>query len=263
MQYSPQVAQIPPEIYQTAGTYQLGNVVAEHGLSSGATVGPVIVGIFLGVLGGVFIFNSLNTENSSGAGVGIGLFFVVVGILLIGASARNRQGNAHVYACERGLIYTKSNTSPQPMRWESLLVWRAVTKHYRNGIYTGTSYSYTLQRDDGYKIVLSNNIKGIADLGKYISDRVTAARFPAYLQAYNAGQALSFGQLTISTQGVGNGRELLPWNDVNDIDVQSGFIKVKRAGGWFSWKTVAASAIPNLFIFLALSDYVLHQYGKK
>src|SRR6516162_6061705 len=115
MQYSPQVAQFPPEVYQTAGTYQLGNVVADHGLSTRATVGPIISGILMVIVGGVF-FVALN---SSGMGVPIGLVCIVAGIVAFGVAIQATTSNVHVYACEQGLIYTKSNTPPQPMRWDS------------------------------------------------------------------------------------------------------------------------------------------------
>lgn len=260
MQSSPQATRIPPAISQTASTYQLGNVVAKYGLIAGATVRSAIGGIVI-LLGGAWFIIGVR-----GGGPVFGGVLILISLRFFWEAYKawhSAQSKLRVYVCERGLIYTQKNTPPQPMGWESLLVWRSAVKLYQNAGPTGTTYRYTLQRDDGFHCTLDDDIKGIADLGNLISDSVTKARFPGYVQAYNAGQTLSFGTLTISTQGVGNGRELLPWSDVNDIDVQSGYIKVKRAGGWFSWKTVAASSIPNLFIFLALSDYVLRQHGKK
>jgi len=60
-----------------------------------------------------------------------------------------------------------------------------------------------------------------------------------------------------------NGHELLPWTQVEAVDVKNGFVSVKRQGAWLSWDKVAAAEIPNFFVFQALVDYVLKQYGKR
>lgn len=173
-----------------------------------------------------------------------------------------KRRDIHVYLCDQGLIYTGARIHPQPFRWDQMQVWRAVTRYSRNGIHTRTTYRYTIQRQDGYRIILQYFV-GIKTLGETISNQITQAVLPQATQAYNAGQTVQFGSLSLNRQGVSNGWNVLPWSQVEAIDVTNGVVSVKRQGGWFRWSKVAASAIPNLFVFLALTNAILKSAGKR
>jgi hypothetical protein len=275
MQAAPQTAQIPPHIYQTASTYQLGNPRTDYGIAARVANRRIITGIVVFIIGiamgiwGVGILASSSGSSSDNGSLAIVLFIAALilggfGLIAWIRAIALKNSNLHIYVCDNGLIYTIGNAAPQPFPWNQVqAVWRSVTRHYRNGIYTGTTFLYTIQRNDGYRIVLNNNIRGIESLGNVISDRITKLLLPQVIQAYTNGQTVSFGALSLNQQGLGNGSEILPWPQVEAVDVKNGFISVKRQGAWLRWSRVAAADIPNLFVFLALIDYVLKSYGKR
>lgn len=80
---------------------------------------------------------------------------------------------------------------------------------------------------------------------------------PQLLAAYNAGNVITFGPLSISRQGVSNGKELLPWPSITEIGVRQGCVSVGKEGKWFDWSNVAVSHIPNYYVFMALTRYIL------
>lgn len=173
-----------------------------------------------------------------------------------------------VYVCDNGLIVGQNNARPQPFRWETLLVWRSVTEYYTRkrigggGIKTDEDISLTLQRDDGYKVVINNNLNDLGLLDLQLRLNLSRVRLPGYRAAYKAGQTLDFGRFTLSHQGIGNGREVLPWARVRAIDVKSGSINVLNTGGQPGWSNIPAESIPNVFVFLALTDTILSKAGR-
>lgn len=261
MRQSPQTSAVPPNVVEIARTYQLGTIKTIHDTGQSAQRSGSRGTIFL-LIGIILVIIGIAAGSTGVIFWLFGGIMAIIGLIAIIQSSNLQATNLHVYVCEHGLIVEQHGMSPTPLRWDSLLVWRSVTKHYRNGVYTHTSYVYTLS-DNNLKVTFNNNMAGIVQLGDLISENVTRARLPDYLRSYNAGQSISFGPLSLSKKGVSNGIEILPWSSVRDIDVSQGIIRVKKEGGWFSWKNVSASSVPNLFAFLVMKDAILQQYGKR
>jgi hypothetical protein len=87
---------------------------------------------------------------------------------------------------------------------------------------------------------------------------VTKTLLPQVVAAYNAGQTITFGPLSVNRQGLTNilGK-LLPWSEITGIDTQSGYIAVRQAGKWLKWSNQPVARIPNAFVFLALVKSLL------
>ncbi len=153
---------------------------------------------------------------------------------------------------DNGFAYNDRNGLKQ-VRWDNVeAVWQNITKHYRNGIYTGTIYLYTVQTKDKQKIVLDNKFSKIADLGNAIVTGSTSALFPRYAQALQQGQRLTFGPLAIDPQGLYAGSKSLQWSEIKGIKIQKGTISVKKEGKWLNWATATVPQIPNFLIFYNL-----------
>lgn len=260
MQASSQTLQAPAPIAQAAQTYHLGHMLASHAVAPGKAYGGIGCGMLMLLFGGAIAY--IGTPSSI-VMIGSGLLLAILGILLALRSWNVLKSSLAVYLYEQGFIYTQANVSPQPFRWDQIQVWRNVTRHYRNGAYTGTTSVYTIQRQDGYRIELNNDLHQIQSLGETICNQVTRWRLPQDLQAYQRGQTVQFGSLSLNHQGISNGSDMLPWSQVEAIDVKEGVVSVKRRGSWFRWSKVAASAIPNVFVFLALVSAVLKSSGKR
>lgn len=148
--------------------------------------------------------------------------------------------------------------------------WYAVTKNYRNGIYVGTTYNFTVQGKDGQKLSfrngltdISNKKVGVERLGEVIRDETMARLYPKYAAAYNAGQTINFGNLSISKQGISNGKETIAWEQVKGINLDRGVINIQKEGKWFTWKSATVGGTPNVFVFLSMVDQIAGLNKKK
>ncbi len=157
-----------------------------------------------------------------------------------------------VYICAYGFLFIK-NEKIEVVRWEDIeAVWQRVTKHYTNGVYAGTSHKYTVRRKDGLVIVLNDRFKQVEKMGNEIIEQSKQHMLPSYLAAYQAGQTVLFGPLSINQQGANNGKELLPWPQVKGITIQKGVLTITREGNILSWYTKPTSQIPNLAVLMGL-----------
>lgn len=243
-----------PEAYQATSAYQLGAPQAEFKAGfSRQHIWALILGV---VLAGLFGFAM--TSSSSSLWMSI---FVLIGIACIVWAIIDPIVHAgwRVYVCQYGVLFMKGSR-PEVFRWEQVQsMWQEVTRHYRNGIYTGTTHKYTVQRTDGLKVVFNDRFKKVEDLGNSLSRAITATMLPNVLAAYNAGQQINFGPLSVSQQGVSNGREVLPWYEIKEFGVNKGIVSVRKEGKWLNWSTIGVSKIPNFAVFMALTQSILDQ----
>jgi len=158
-----------------------------------------------------------------------------------------------------GLAYS-DRKGVQAWRWDEVAsLTSAVTKHYTNGIYTGTTHTYTLLKNDGSRIVLGDTISNVEELSNRIREKIFPLLYKRYADAYNSGQRVLFGPVAISkSEGLQVGKKAYPWDQVEKIAIHQGFIKIsKRDGGWFSGANVAASTIPNVELLISIVDQVV------
>ena len=175
---------------------------------------------------------------------------LALGAWLIFDYWRNRGLAAALY--EQGLAHNDRKGLKQ-VRWDQVeAVWQAITKHYRNGIYTGTTHIYTIQAQAGERIVLDDKLTKVEELGSAIQQGVSSALFPRYANALNQGQRLTFGPLVIDRQGIYSGNKSLTWTEIKAIKLDKGNISIKKEGGWFNWASASVPQIPNFYVFYEL-----------
>ena len=256
---------LPPDVYQAAAAAQLGEQArAEY--RPRVTGKRLISGIICLIVGLIFGGGGLValTQSADSSGAGSFVILVLVGLLLIACGFYYMlygviYKNWAVYVYDRGFVHKKGNEAAQPFRWEQIeAVWYNVVRHYRNGIYTGTTHNYRVRRQDGYEVVLNDRFTNVAALGDTVSNQVTGAKMPLVIAAYNAGQTITFGPLSVSRQGIQNANgTLLPWPEIKDISIQRGYVAVSRAGKWLRWSSQPVRNIPNVFLFIALVRSIL------
>lgn len=249
---------LSPAAQQALSTYQLGTPQAEFkvGLNrhylTGIIAGLVVTGIFgaIVLVGGDGSSSSVILSLFALLGLVLLVYYVVD--FLVHMSWR-------VYLCDQGFLLMKGN-QPDVYRWDQIQgMWQEVTRHYRNGIYTGTTHKYTIQRLDGQKVIFNDKFKQVEKLGDALSGAITDFLLPRALASYNAGQVLNFGPLSVSKQGVSNSKETLPWHEIKEFGVNRGYISVRKEGKWLNWSTIAVAKIPNFFVFIALTRSILNQ----
>jgi hypothetical protein len=166
-------------------------------------------------------------------------------------------------------------------RWEDVadFVYSAVTM-VKNGRRTETGYYYKLTLTNGWSARLPGHLRveaaresqavslvavpgvttpvTIEQLGRLMMAEITRIQLPRATAAYNAGQPVTFGPVTVSQHGIAVGNKSLPWNEIQEVETSSGSVSVKKVGQrLLAWKVLPVNRIPNYFVFDALVRTIL------
>ncbi len=228
---------------QLAHTNQLGNPVQEF-KQQGSVMGILVGLFFLGI--GLFFLLAGKKQIVT---IGVALFFGGLGVWLVYMAIVDRNNRQLLY--EHGLIDLHRGKA-QVLRYDRMTaVWQRVTRHYRNGFHTGTTYYYRIKTDD------AEAISSYQVVGERVQDEVTRRLMPQVAQTYNSGGDVAFGPLTLNKQGLTSKKGTLLWEEIKGVEVRRGYIFIqKKDGGWFNWTNTSVETIPNLFIFLSLIDQI-------
>lgn len=251
----------PQNVYAQATAYQLGeqgptykpllpNALAAIGMMVGVIIADIIL-LYVILVATGYLFYIL---------IAIPIIAVIYGIYAL------LDCNLRIYQFANGLIRAKGEQL-DVIRWDQVAsVIQAVR---RRGYYyawggvlaaafanrNGTPHSVTVQRTDGAVFTFSGTVQHVAQLIQTIQTAVMQAHMPRAIAAYDAGSPVVFGPLTLSQQGLGNGREVLPWNEVQSVDIKQGQVLVKRVGKTFRWANVNIAQIPNTLVFMSMVNY--------
>lgn len=214
-------------------------------------VGPAlaVIGIYVGATA-YFDYGWRRIDNS-GAYIWLigGAIALVLGLLCLWEAWRRWPLIAALY--ENGFALNGHGGVTQ-IRWDQIeAVWQNVTRHYTNGIYTGTTHTYTIKTDTA-KLSVDDKYQKVEELGQAIQRGAANALFPKYLQALKSGQRLSFGPLALDAQKLYSGKKELIWKEIKAIKIEKGYIHIKKEKGWFNWSTVTVPQVPNFFVFYTL-----------
>jgi hypothetical protein len=167
--------------------------------------------------------------------------------------------------------------------WEDVThVWQAITRHSVNGTATYHDYRFTLWLADGRERKFRGTLPSrsalasgavrltpvpgvttpvtIEQLGRLLEIGVTRAQLPKAVDRLNAGEAVTFGPLTLSPAGLAAGQQALPWSEIADVRTRRQIVSVRKAGKLLAWKRAQVSQIPNYFVFIALVRAILAQH---
>jgi hypothetical protein len=186
----------------------------------------------------------------------IALVLFVLGILAGIAAYVNWNRGVAVY--EKGFVI-RDRKGVRPWRWEEIIsLTSAVTRHYTNGVYTGTTHVYTLYNRQGERLVLNDVFTKIEEVAKNIEESIFPLLYARAADEYNAGQRLVHGPVAVSKEGIQIGKKTYPWQEVKEVSIHQGILKVsKKDGGWFSGASASAASIPNLRVLLTIINQVV------
>jgi hypothetical protein len=246
---------LPAPVAQLAYGRQLGGHVATYP----AKRPPLItVAGLTAFAGGCLVLAGFGVVTGVWALAILGFIFAVPFVVLLFRDPifSRKLAAKQVYVFEHGFIHTAASGPVGDYRWDSIAsVQQKIVERYTNGIHTGTTYLYTVTRQDGAVVKLTQFYDRIAELGQTIAREVTRVHLPRAAAAIEHGQTVPFGDLAISGAGIVSSRHgLLPWGELEEVQLQQGYVKLRKAGRWLSWSNKPASEIPNLFVFLTLAD---------
>lgn len=233
--------------------------VIEYKPGKAARIRGVVLSVLLTVGGGIAaLYGVLHPKMITDERISltvIGAICLLIGLIAIEAMVRLRDLRVTVDA--NGLTHTQNGRTTS-VRWDEIsTIWQSITKRYTNGVYIGTTYLYTLQTTDGQKLKFTNSLKNVEKLGETIQNEVTRRVFPQAINTYNSGGTGSFGNLVVNRMGLTREGETLVWNEIQGVQVQKGYLEIKKQGKWQRWARIPVSSISNLLVFLALVDRII------
>jgi hypothetical protein len=234
----------------------LGTPIGEWKGKSGRYIWGVL-GVILGI---IMIGVCPNTPTNQGA-IGIFLYFVgssILGLSLFVGVKVFLERDLRVRAYSDGLVQTKRGTNTV-IRWHNIVaVWQNVTDYTYYRMFTyDTTHCYTIQLNNNRKLQFDDSIKNVAELGNVIQQQVTKRQLPDALKALEQGGTIPFGKLSVSAQGLSNGKETIPWWQVESVRLDRGIITVKKEGKWLNWSSIRVAETPNILVFLTLVDTIV------
>ncbi|MEV6208268.1 DUF6585 family protein [Kitasatospora sp. NPDC051914] len=251
---------LPTAVDEAAARAGLGarRAVYPGAQSQSGSVGCAAAAVL--VLGGIALALSL-TAGTAMAVLPLGLLVLcLIGIPLERSTARKNSG-VRLDLYDRGLTAVVKGRI-HAARYESTSVLQNTVRHTGVGGYT--SYEYTLTDVAGGKVVLRGRADGVGEVaepgrftdprewGPAVQDAVTRARLPAAIAALASD----------GRHEVGSARESARWQEIQEIKVFDGVIRLKVAGRWRALTSAAVSTTPNVFVFLALAERLReHAHG--
>lgn len=245
-------------------THSLGALVAEHGATQVRHQGNLWSGlafIFLGLIAlGVGVVAAVTETGAAAVSFcsGVGLLSLAGGAWAVWTH-RQEQAMA-VQAYVDGLVWQK-NGRTTTMRWDEVLDLSALALY--NKQLRRTFYTYTLKDAAGQTMRLNltpGHLDQAEQLADLIQQEVTRRQLGRAITALKAGQPVHFGPLTITNEGIENGRKHLPWSQFAGaaISLQGHFV-VRAHQQTLNWTRVDMVKMPNVFTFVVLAQHLSKQ----
>jgi hypothetical protein len=157
----------------------------------GIFCGIVFIGLgILGIIGGIVMLGQRFAGSENGwILIVLALAGIPVGVFLILWCVRGLSLRVGVFT--DGLLWCKGDRT-EVVPWDDIRsVWQQVTDTYVNGIYTGTTHIYTLERREGRKLVLNDAIANVKTLGETVQSEVIRVHLPKAIDAYNRAKSFA------------------------------------------------------------------------
>ncbi len=252
--HTPRRTSIPPDVAETAYAQRLGPYLASYEpkrLGVVRIVALLLFGLPFLVMAVVAPFLGAWPATPVLAAVG-GTF---LWLLFRSPNLNPTLAARRLYVFEHGFVQIVRAT-PVPYRWDAITsVLQSITRRYYNGVYVGTTYLYTVTRADGRVAKLTQFYDQIGTFGETLAREVTAILLPRAIEALHAGQTVYFGELAVNLGGVAAaGKGSVPWSEIQAVQVNKGYVSLRKHGKWLAWSGKPAARIPNLFVFLTLAQ---------
>ena len=253
---------VPLPVQQAAYAQQLGTFIKAYKVSIFNIIAAIFVIILFWGAGIYFLGRGLFEQDNIGIkvsslvfglfllGVPIGVFYLQYGqnLYLVPQSIKRR-----IYLFQQGIVIDQGGQL-QPFPWnQTAEIWEDVYVSVKS-----SHFNYTLRRLDGYQIKLNDLTKGIRELGPAMAQGVTQALVPRAWQALQSGQTLTFAPFSINQQGIGNGREWLPWSQIQEITRENGKVSITKVGMAQAW---GSALILNCRVFTTMAADLRQQVG--
>jgi hypothetical protein len=238
-------------------TPDFGPLFSEHRVTATRAKGNYYAGIALVIFGLIAIIAGFALSDQGLLLVcgGLGLLFALGGGYSIWQS-RSEQDLA-ICTFRDGLTHTHKGKT-EAMRWDEMD--KVFMSLIDNKNVRAIFYNYRLESGDGRKITFNYNdqaMQNIRQLSDTIQREITNRQLPKVIAAYNDDNPVAFGSLTVSKSGLSNGKETIPWSEVEEVKLQDGAVTVRKKDKWLNWSSVTVGSTPNIYVFLHMVDQIV------
>ena len=162
---------------------------------------------------------------------------------------------------QQGLIDCRKGT-PEVIRYEEiqkLFLSVVIT----NGV---LNYIITLETQKSPKIRIDEHVANIEQLKASLEEQIIQLQLPELIADYQQGNAIKFGQLTLTQEGLLAGKRLLPWSEFESANVKRRYKTVDfficQKGSQKDWFYSPRDIFPNLALFFALINFITATEGQ-
>ncbi|MFD5778756.1 DUF6585 family protein [Streptomyces sp. NPDC126933] len=188
------------------------------------------------------------------------LLFVIPGLLFYWWLRRTpnfsrKQAAKRLHLFENGMIvHPQLGDGMVAIRWDSVRLYQEITQKIINGIPGPVTYAYSAVGPGLTNARITEFYDGPETWGPLMQEAVVRAQGPAVLKTILEGQAMTFGDFTVSRTGLATTRHHhLPWSGVQEIRVSAGRVHIMRAGESSPWSSKPISGIANFYVFLTIA----------
>lgn len=253
--------EISLEAFQLAERHHLSTPLSVYNKTSVTLVGLILITLFLipffiaPIIVTILIFNHNGSLYAPWPILAlVGLFWYAIVIFLESVALfgyRNRKQQVHLYT--EGFIYFTKHKA-EVVRWDQIeTIWRGKSDEGRV-----TRDSLHLRKIDGTKCTLDVPLRDRLEMCETIEREFVRIHLPGIIERYNAGNTLDFGFLSISLEGIAKYKDvlpLLPWNEVESIEVGPEYLKIRKIGRRFVWVNYPIPYLPNACLLRELVRY--------
>ncbi|HEY9622282.1 MAG TPA: DUF6585 family protein [Crinalium sp.] len=224
---------------------QLGQIIGEFGWNKGRAKALLGVWIFL------FIFSlplSLALIGLPG--------LILSGYFIYRSFQRIKASKPVILICQNGLLDSRQGRT-QTIYYsdiKNLFLSVVVT----NGV---LNYIVTIELQTGQKIKIDEHVADVDRLRSLLEEQVVKVQLPGAIASYQQGNAIAFGNLVLTQEGLSSGKRTLPWSDFGSADIQrriksSVELLVFQKSTNKVWFSAPRSSVPNLALFFTLLNYI-------
>ena len=137
------------------------------------------------------------------------------------------RGSNRFTCTPRGFVYLRWRKA-EVLRWEQIkTVW------YETGDPDSNVWdTLRIRKTDGtdLKLRVVNVLRDSSEIYGTIEREFVRIRLPGMIEQYEAGHSIAFGDLSVNKLGLTRQGEILPWSQVQSIDVGDQRVKIKKEG---------------------------------
>lgn len=108
---------------------------------------------------------------------------------------------------------------------------------------------------DGREVVLPPELPGLEDVAPLLRGPWLRHRYPPLAAQLEAGEPVDFGPLMrLEPDGLVCRRSLLPWDELDSVEVNDAVVEVFARGMSIPWHSVPAAEVPNVAVLIDLAN---------